>query len=505
MTDAFESDLGAELIGAEILHRVAVARASGVITWNAGGTEAQLHFKNGRPEVAVYNQGQRARDRTVVVGYVRGFAVLSQGHCSFRPSRMSALDGEESLAIDTLGEVLVATLIDLSPQQIDLLWRERAGYEVEASGSFTRLSQIVQRQGAPLVHQPVPGSTLGSITANADAASLRAWTTVLCLGGLTVRSTPPVLQASPVRRKTTAQARLQTVRNVQAPAPAPLPDGGPATKTKAETDRATPTKRAFVEPPSHPEARALHFEIDKAHLRLVDQNHYETLGVAPDASNTVLRDAYFALAKRWHSDRVVQAGLDPEIVGRAAQLFQAAEEAHRILSDESKRKTYDYILDRQARGLPTDPMIIMRAEDLFSRGQKAIDGGHAAQAEPLLREAVELNPGEAEFWIYWGYSLYCAQGATAVEDARGHIRRGMDLNDKLPRAHEFLGRIARVQGERGEAARHLRAALDMDSKNIHALRELRLIEMRRSGEKQARKASAGPFGLGTLLDKVLRR
>ncbi len=480
---AFHEQLGPALIGAEILCRVAGARATGTISWNTGGSEAQLLFKDGRPEMATYNQGHSVRDRQVVVGYVRGFAILLEGQCRFELAKAETLAGQPSVGIDTLGEVLVATLVDLTPQHIDAIWRERAGYEVEASAKFDRLNAILKQQGAVAVRKPVPGSTLGSVTATANAPTLRAWTSLLCLGGLNILGKPPAIEASPKRRRTT--------RDVHKP--------------KKSITAPQPIERAFVKPPMDPDVRALHFEIDKAHAKIDGKNHYEVLGVAPSASTDSIRDAYFGQAKRWHSDRVGHAGLNPIMVERAADLFRAADEAHRILSNESERKTYDYILDRKVRGLPTDPMTIMKAEGLFARGQKAVNSGHAAPAEPLLREAVELNPGEAEFWVYWGYALYSDQGAAVLEEARQHISKGLKLNEKLDSAYEFLGRIARVEGDRTAAAKHLRKAIQMNPRNVNAQRELRLIEMRRSGEKEVQGKKAGPFGLGGLLDKVLRR
>lgn len=63
-----------------------------------------------------------------------------------------------------------------------------------------------------------------------------------------------------------------------------------------------------------------------------EQDHYEVLGVPPDASTEDVREAYRRLAFRYHPDRN-QAGGDE----RMARI----NEAYSILSDPLRRKAYD--------------------------------------------------------------------------------------------------------------------------------------------------------------------
>ena len=62
-------------------------------------------------------------------------------------------------------------------------------------------------------------------------------------------------------------------------------------------------------------------------------------------------------------------------------------------------------------------------------------------------------------------------------------------------AHEFKGRIARVEGRFQEAELELKAALEKDPKNVDAARELRLINMRKSDDnKEESKGLSGLLG-----------
>lgn len=63
----------------------------------------------------------------------------------------------------------------------------------------------------------------------------------------------------------------------------------------------------------------------------VDGGHYATLGVQPDATAAEIRDAYRALARRYHPDR------EPS----AAEKMAAINEAYRVLREPSRRAAYD--------------------------------------------------------------------------------------------------------------------------------------------------------------------
>jgi hypothetical protein len=64
---------------------------------------------------------------------------------------------------------------------------------------------------------------------------------------------------------------------------------------------------------------------------IADGGHYATLGVRPDATAVEIRDAYRALARRYHPDR------EPS----AAEKMAAINEAYRVLGEPSRRAAYD--------------------------------------------------------------------------------------------------------------------------------------------------------------------
>ena len=82
---------------------------------------------------------------------------------------------------------------------------------------------------------------------------------------------------------------------------------------------------------------------------IIAQNHYEVLGVSPDADQSQIRAAYVALLKRYHPDR---AGAD-ECAENSAEV-QRIVGAYRILKDRASRARYDAALRQLA--LPERPL-----------------------------------------------------------------------------------------------------------------------------------------------------
>jgi DnaJ-class molecular chaperone len=72
---------------------------------------------------------------------------------------------------------------------------------------------------------------------------------------------------------------------------------------------------------------------------MVAVDHYAALGIARDAAPEAVRAAYRALAKKYHPDS------SSDKTREALVRFRQINEAHAILSDQSKRAKYDESLD----------------------------------------------------------------------------------------------------------------------------------------------------------------
>ena len=431
--NGFQASLGPRQFGADILVHIARQRLSGTLCFGPPSKLRYVTFKEGRPEQTIDTQTNKSVDRAQIVQSVRAFAVSSAGRCTFS-SDLDSLSG--TAGIDTLGETLVAILQHLSSTQIDTFIAGRAALRVEVTASFAKLTQAIVQMGGEAVAPPPAGATLGSTMQQAEPTRQRVFAALLVLGGLRTQDWAVQLEAPPA---------------------GPAPSASPTT--------------------------AMQQDIADAFRRMAEQDHYAFLGVARDAPAETIRKAYFELAKRWHADRLVGAGLDETSKEQAAELFRRAEEANRVLSNGDERSTYNWVIDRQAQGLPTDPKVVMEAESLFRRAETLVRRGQSGAAEPLLRQAVQLNKGEPEFWAYLGHAIYAVQGAAGLTEARECLDKALKMQEKMDVAYEFIGRIAHQEGDKAKAIKHLEQALQLNPQNTFAERELRLIVMRQDHAK----------------------
>ena len=193
--------------------------------------------------------------------------------------------------------------------------------------------------------------------------------------------------------------------------------------------------------------------------RLKDASHYEVLGVPNDAGVEDIKKAYFAAAKKYHSDSF--SGLELGSARRVAEdLFSQVNEGQQVLTDKEKRAEYDVFLDRRAKGLPTDVSAILRAESLFQKGEVLFKSGRWDEAEVQFRGAIGLNHTEAEFHAYLGMAIFKRTGKP--DDGLEHVDKALEIEPRLRSGALFAAQMLDAQGDTDRARAILKKAVERD-------------------------------------------
>jgi curved DNA-binding protein CbpA len=70
-------------------------------------------------------------------------------------------------------------------------------------------------------------------------------------------------------------------------------------------------------------------------------DYYSLLSVDPAATPDQIRRAFHVFAAKYHPDRFLAKGAEPEHVERANQIYRRGAEAYKVLTNQARRRLYD--------------------------------------------------------------------------------------------------------------------------------------------------------------------
>ncbi len=277
-------------------------------------------------------------------------------------------------------------------------------------------------------------------------------------------------------------------------------------------------------------------QLIKEKARAAEENDYfELLGIAPDASKPEVQKAYFDLAKQLHPDRIAKYDLS-DVGVEPARIFKTLSDAYNTLMDPKRKQKYlqsnppkgagagDSEADVRStqellRSKPSDPGISEKeaAKIFYHKGMMAMRKGGFSDAEDFLTKAVTQDDENARYSLQLGWAIFQNPDRPEVErlrESRPHLEKAVGKDPKNPEAHYYMARHFKLAGDKVSCRKHLVMALKFRNKYIEARRELRLLDMRAgkkpapSGKNKGRAAPADadregrwPFGLDRLFKK----
>ncbi|MGH2901647.1 MAG: DnaJ domain-containing protein, partial [Solirubrobacteraceae bacterium] len=230
-------------------------------------------------------------------------------------------------------------------------------------------------------------------------------------------------------------------------------------------------------------AADLDAKLREALARFEGASHYEVLGVDEHAQDEDVRQAFMALAKVFHPDKIGRRA--PELVELAAKVFSRISEANDALGRPDSRAGYLAQL-RKTRGASADRRAVNRiltAEQQFQRADEAMRRKDWEGALEAIRWALELDADEGEFHTLRGWVVFLKsqdKGNADPDGAMDHIRKGIALSPQSPTGYYYLGQIKKACGDPAEAERMFRKTIEIRPNHVEAARELRLMQLRRA-------------------------
>ena len=265
----------------------------------------------------------------------------------------------------------------------------------------------------------------------------------------------------------------------KAAAPAARPVSGHAVHHPvSEHVMPNPGRDRRQDDPRHAELMALDDQ-----LRAKDA--YEVLGVGRGVSPSELKAAYERLAARAHPDRFRDGSqglraLAEEVFGRVRTAFETLSDPRERQIQALASKKFERQEQEQKRSERA-----FNAEVERRKGEAALAARSYEAALAHFGKALELFPDEGDHHAYYGYVLHlCHPGDAAMAaEAMEHVKRGIKIASHREKPYLFLGRLNKAVGRADHAEKMFVRAVQIEPNCLEAVRELRLIQMRREKSK----------------------
>lgn len=221
-------------------------------------------------------------------------------------------------------------------------------------------------------------------------------------------------------------------------------------------------------------------------------NHYEVLGLEPTAGANEIKDAYYAMARRYHPDRYhLKSGAKHNEISSA---FARVTQAYETLADPKARASYDHRVKPKPRADATKAAQVEStgksnpeaydtevefdsAEGMFREGSGALDQGRIDVAIKHLAAAAHLAPNEARYRAYYGRALAANENTRRLAEVE--IQAAVRLNPENAIFRTMLAELYFDLKFHQRAKTEVARALVIDPNNARATLLLRKLEKSR--------------------------
>ena len=239
------------------------------------------------------------------------------------------------------------------------------------------------------------------------------------------------------------------------------------------------------------------------------QNYFEMLGVKESAEGNDISKKYMSLAKIWHPDR-----LPPELselrpwVEEIFHLFTVASDT---LGDAKKRIEYQKTV-MQGGGTPESERklnVMVEAAINFQKVDVLVKRRRYDDALEICEAAMGVVRKEADYPAMTAWILLLRDGIddeAVANRIRDLLRKAFAINPDHVHGHFVRANFLKRQGDHDKALKHFKKVSKLDPKNLEALREVRIGNMRQSrGRSSAPPPSRGDSKRPSIFGKFFKK
>lgn len=214
--------------------------------------------------------------------------------------------------------------------------------------------------------------------------------------------------------------------------------------------------------------------------RIMDSDYFEALGLGRQCGPGEARKSYYRLAKEYHPDRFLGSGLSSEMSSKIREMFQYITQAYTILSDPETCSGYlEELVNGPRKSIDINQVI--EAETSYQEGRALLKVRRYSAAAKALQRSIELSPEESEYMTYFAWALFksAPEKSDVQNQALEVLLASREINPSSDVTHLYLGHVYQSQKKERQAEKSFEMAVQADPDCTEALRELRLINLRR--------------------------
>jgi hypothetical protein len=271
--------------------------------------------------------------------------------------------------------------------------------------------------------------------------------------------------------------------------------------------------------PLSAEQNALKQKILERAETITSQDYFQMLGIPRDAPPDQVQKAFIGLAKVWHPDRLPPALAD--VKDACSKVFSFLTEANATLSDPTKRQDYQKLL-KEGGATPEDQakiQAILEAAQEFQKAEFLLKRNLAdKEAYEMVKRCVALDDLQADYlatlaWLDAQRPEWLSREKTLEKTLI--LDRCIRMNPNCERAYFYRGLLYKRAEELGKALKDFKRAAELNPRNLDAMREVRLHNMRGGqnkgssisppGRPSAAPPPTGGEKLGGLFGKLFKK